>query len=171
MRTFRSLSEAEAYILSKVRIAVGIAQRKAFTEFNRFVFMYYGEWQPAVYERTRQLLRALSKSDVYGSGNGFGADIYYDVGKMDYSRKNLHKIQRNGKWMHPYVPGVYTSDGVFINHGDAGKVLANAAHGKHGRKNGDVAGTAIWDEPMAILASRYKTIFRQAFEEAGLPVK
>lgn len=170
MRTFRSLGEMESFLLGKVKMAVEFAQRKAFTEFNRYVHLYYDKWQPQVYERTRQLLRSLSQTTIYGTGKGYGGAIYYDVNKMDYSRKNLHKIRHNGMWKHPYVHGVYSSDGKFINHGIPHLVLESAAHGVHPVKGGGVQGVAIWDEPMRVLESRYKEIFKQAFNDAGLHV-
>lgn len=171
MITFRSLDEAKAYILGKMRTAVGLVEERVYIIINRFVKQYYAEWSPSVYERTYQLYSALKKSGVYGAGNGFGADVFLDEGSLDYGVKNLHGNPVTGGYRHPFIRHgwVVSPTGQFTHPtGNAGMVLEAAAHGSHG---GYKPGVAIWDEPVAILQSQYMSLFKKAFHDAGLPVK
>lgn len=167
--TFNSLDALKNYILSRSGVAIKIAQEKVFSLIEDFLLKYYSEFSPEVYERTYQLLCSLVKTEVVSTGNGWVAEVYFDVGSLNYQTKGLHGHPVDGGFEHPYVRGVVTSDGIFQNSkGDAEKTFAAAAHGSHG---GYISGTAIWDDPMKILNREAYHMLKQALIDAGIPVR
>ena len=139
-----------------------------FLIINRFVKEYYAEFSPAVYERTYQLFRSLVKTDVRSTGNGWVAEVYFDASMLDYQIKHLTKWPTNGGYMNPFN-GAISSDGSFPNpKGSADLVLQSAAHGSHG---GYTSGTAIWDEPLAILNTEAINILKRELIAAGIPIR
>ena len=167
--TFDSSAALESYILSRSGVAIKMAQEKVFRLIEDYILKYYSEFDPAVYERTYQLLCSLVKTAVVSTGNGWVAEIYFDASTLDYHIKHLHGQPVDGGYRHPYVPHVVTPDGTFQNSkGDAGKVLESAAHGSHG---GYTSGTAIWDDPMKILNKEAYSMLKKALLDAGIPVR
>ena len=100
--TFNSMEELKNYILSKSQSAVRVAQEEVYGIIHKFVKQYYSEYDPSVYERTYQLLRSLVKTDVISTGNGWEAQIYFDIGALDYTIKTFTKPSY-------YWDGVYHS--------------------------------------------------------------
>lgn len=166
--TFDSLEALKSYILSKSGVAIKMAQEKVFRLIEDYILKYYTEFDPAVYERTYQLLCSLVKTAVVSTGNGWVAEVYFDASTLDYHIKHMTKVKVDGGYMNPYNH-VITSNGVFQNSkGDANKVLESAAHGSHG---GYTSGTAIWDDPMKILNKEAYNMLKKALIDAGIPVK
>ena len=147
-------------------------QENVYQIINRFVKEYYSEYTPGdyhkqlqidndrlgkptyasmyVYERTYQLYQSLVKSRVVRSGNGFKAEVYFDADRLDYYFKLVNGEQVHNKgWSEE-------------------KTLESAAHGYHG---GLIAGTAIWDEPIAILDQQSNEMLKRELIKAGIPLK
>lgn len=148
--TFNSLDALESYILSQSAVALRHAQVEVFNIIDKFLMNYYSEFSPEVYQRTQQLLHSLVKSDIKSTGNGWVAEVYFDVGLLDYSMKTINGVK---------VPNKGWSEA---------KTLSAAAHGSHG---GWVSGTAIWDDPMKILDDKAIDILKNNLVAAGIPIK
>lgn len=148
--TFDSTDALKNYILPKCAIAIRYAQMEIFNIIDKFLMNYYGEFSPEVYQRTQQLLHSLVKSDIKSTGSGYEAEVYFDVGLLDYSMKTINGIT---------VPNKGWSEE---------KTLSAAAHGSHG---GWVSGTAIWDDPMEIIDSKAIEILKKHLIAAGIPLR
>lgn len=165
---FNSMGELKDYILSKSGTAVKLAQERVYQVIHRFVKEYYAEYSPEVYERTYQLFRSLVKSEVKSTGNGWVAEVYFDIGMLDYQIKHLTKWPTDGGYMNPYN-GDISSDGSFPNpSGSAQKTMEAAARGEHG---GYKVGTAIWTDPLLLLYKDGYNMLKRALVDAGIPVK
>ena len=102
------------------------------------------------YERTYQLYKSLVKSRVTYSKNGYKAEVYFDADRLDYYFKLVNGEQVHNKgWSEE-------------------KTLESAAHGYHG---GQIKGTAVWDEPIAILNQQGNELLKKALIDAGIPLK
>lgn len=148
--TFHSMDELKRYILSRSNTAIKLAQERIYLVIHKFVKEYYAEYSPVLYERTYQLFRSLVKTDVKSTINGWVAEVYFDVDRLDYYMKKI-----NGQ----EVPNKGWSEE---------KTLSAAAHGSHG---GKVSGTAIWDEPLRILNKQGYDMLKKALIDAGIPVR
>ena len=148
--TFETVDALESYILSRINVAIQEAQAKVYEVIHEFVKKYYAEYSPSMYERTYQLYNSLVKSEIKQSGNGYTAEIYFDVGLLDYHMKRIHGIE---------VPNKGWSEE---------KTLSAAAHGSHG---GWVSGTAIWDEPLKKLNVESYAMLKQMLIDAGIPLR
>lgn len=148
--TFDSVDELKNYILSRSAIAIRYAQVEIFNIIDKFLMQYYSEFSPVVYERTQQLLHSLVKSDIKSTGDGWIAEVYFDVGLLDYSIKYINGIA---------VPNKGWSEE---------KTLSAAAHGSHG---GWTSGTAVFDDPLKILDAKAIDILKKHLIAAGIPIK
>ena len=168
--TFNSFGELKNYILSKSQIAIRVAQEEVYGIIYKFVKQYYSEYDPSVYERTYQLLRSLVKTEVVPTDNGWEAQIYFDIGALDYTIKTFTKPEYywDETYHSPFCSATST-DGVFENpKGSGQKVVESAMHGKHG---GKASGTAIWDESKRILDREAINILKKWLERYGIPLK
>lgn len=148
--TFNSVDELKSYILSHSASAVGMAQERVFQVIDRFVKQYYAEFSPEMYERTYQFYRSLVKTDIISTGNGWVAEVYFDVDALDYAMKRVNGIERPNKgWSEQ-------------------KTLDAAMAGSHG---GYTGGTPIWEYSIAILSQEAYHILKRALIDAGIPVK
>lgn len=166
--TFDSIEALKSYILSKSQVAIQKAQEQIYQVIDRFVKEYYAEYSPIVYERTYQLYRSLVKSEIIYTGNGWEAQVYFDISMLDYQIKQLHGNPVDGGYMNPYN-GAISPDGTFSNpKGSAELVMESAAHGSHG---GWAGGTAIWDDPIAILNVEAYNILKRMLISEGIPIR
>lgn len=172
MATFKNIEEIKQDIIRKSESAIRVMQEKVYSIIDRFVKEYYAEYTPGdahkqlekynaslgkftfassyTYERTYQLYQSLVKSRVTRSGNGFKAEVYFDADRLDYYFKLVNGEQVHNKgWSEE-------------------KTLESAAHGYHG---GQIAGTAIWDEPIAILDQQANEMLKKELIKAGIPLK
>ena len=149
--TFNSIDALKNHILSRCEEAIKNAQLEIHAIIDRFLMQYYAEFDPSLYERTYQLLHSLVKSDVKSTGNGYEAEVYFDVSMLDYSVKTLKGI---GTWAN--------------KNWSEEKTLSAAAHGSHG---GWVSGTAIWDDPMKIIDATAIEILKKHLIAAGIPLR
>lgn len=145
MPTFNTTEALKKEILRRSRNGIEIAQNQVYELIGRFLNQYYNEFTPVQYERTYQLLRSLVKSKVVSTGNGWEAEVYFDVSALKYM---------TGKW-------------------DGDQVFRVAAHGIHPvrrDRGGPVGGTAIWNDPIMLLDARAIEILKQSLIAAGIPV-
>lgn len=68
------------------RDAIEIAQNKIFDVIDKWLIIYYLEYDPIEYERTRQFLHSLVRSDIQGSGDGWTATVYFDYSALQYKK-------------------------------------------------------------------------------------
>ena len=166
--TFDSIDALKSYILSRSKVAIQKAQEQVYQVIDRFVKEYYAEYSPEVYESTYQLYRSLVKSEIVQSGNGWVANVYFDLDSLDYQIKHFTRYPVSGGYMNPFNLDI-SPDGTFPNpDGSAEKVMESAAHGRHG---GKAHGTAIWDEPIALLNTEAYNILKRMLIDSGIPVK
>ena len=151
--TFDSIDALKNYILSRSEIAIKNAQLEIHAIIDRFLMQYYSEYDPSLYERTYQLLHSLVKSDVKSTGNGWTAEVYFDVSMLDYSVKTLKGI---GTWANKNWSEQTT--------------LENAMTGAlpHG---GYASGTPIWTESMNIIDAKAIEILKKHLIAAGISLK
>ena len=147
---FRSEEEIKSYIMSRIKNSVAMSEKKAHEIINNFLKQYYSEFSPSVYERTYQRLHSLVKSEVASTGNGYKAEIYFDISKLDYSMKLV-----NGK----QVPNKGWSEE---------KTLEAAMTGSHG---GYSFGTPIWTESETMLNANMINILKQYLISSGIPIR
>ena len=138
-------------LVKKTKTAVAIAQPEVYDEFQEALDQYYGEFSPRLYIRTYQLKNSLRRSPIRPIGNGHEADVYYNPAGLNYVMG--HVLLRNGEY------GWNTWSGV--------EVFESAAHGSHG---GYKSGTAIWDEPYAVINATARSILAKACRAAGIPI-
>lgn len=161
--TFNSLDELKNYILSRSQVAIEQAQEKVAMIINHFLTEYYREFEPEVYVRTYQLLRSLIKSDVKCTGNGWYAEVYFDLSALDYSTR---VVPAQFAW----ASGDNTYHRQPWNGGNTAWVLGTAMTGglPHG---GYTGGTAIWTESMKVLNKEAIKILKEKLIAAGVPVR
>lgn len=161
--TFDSLDELKNHILSQSQVAIELAQEKVANIINHFLTEYYREFEPEVYVRTYQLLRSLIKSDVAYTGNGWVAEIYFDISALDYSTR---VVPAQFSW----ASGDNTYHRQPWTDANTAWVLNTAMTGgsPHG---GYAGGTAIWTESMKILNKQAIKILKEKLIAAGVPVR
>lgn len=162
--TFNSMDELKNYILSHSKVAVERARDKVYKIIDGFLKEYYSEFTPDVYVRTKQLLNSLVKTNVKHVKNGWVAEVYFDIEKLDYSTR--------------IVPSMFTPwakpENTFHREGWTKEndewVLKTAMTGSkpHG---GYKEGTAIWTESMKVLTKDKIQILKKALIDAGIPVR
>lgn len=159
---FDSIEALKNHILSCSKVAVEIARDKVYSVISECLEQFYSEFKPDVYVRTEQLLRSLVKDRVVSTGNGWEAEVYFDIELLDYSTR----IVPDGKSWSPN--NTYHRD-AWTKENDKW-VLETAMQG--GKPHGGYAeGTQIWTESMNWLTKEKLEIFRQALTAAGIPIK
>ena len=148
--TFNSVEALKSYILQHSATAIKLAQERVYLIIDRFVKQYYAEFTPETYERTYQLFKSLVKSDIISTGNGWVAEVYFDLEALDSAMKRINGVE---------VPNKGWSEE---------KTLEAAAHGSHG---GWIEGTAIWDEPLSILNTEAYNILKRSLIDAGISIR
>lgn len=158
MPTFKTTSEMENYIKSKMQVALVKTQDKIHEVIEKYIAQFYGEWSPEYYERTYQLFNSLVRTECVSTGNGYTISVYLDADRMNHSKKFINMEGR-----------IFSG----ANQGwDEKTILSTAATGakSHG---GWVSGTKIWTDPMKNELSKKQMIatLKKMLIEAGLPVK
>lgn len=85
---FNSEAELKKYILSRCEKAVAQAEKKIYRLIEEHVKRFYGEYDPIMYKRTLQFYKGLVASDVISTGNGYEAEVYFDMSKMNHPRED-----------------------------------------------------------------------------------
>lgn len=153
--TFKSTNELKSYLLSKMQPAISIVEEKIYQVIDKVLAQWYGEYDPVVYERTKQLLHSLVKSDIKSTSNGYEAEVYFDATQLDYSFKYL-----NGqKYQHQGASGE--------------EVLQAAMNGGHGAVGWKIAATTtpIWDKSIGLISAEVYDFIKQALILEGIPIK
>ena len=152
---FKSEKELKDFLLKKCRSALIKSQEQVYQIIDRFVKEFYAEYSPEVYQRTYQLYRSLVKSDITPSGNGYKAQVYFDLSSLDYvtgERPTGEQVMEAAKqgW-----------------HGAVGEI-----------PNGDgrefkyiIGGTSIWNDPKEILDAEAINILKKMLISEGVPIK
>lgn len=145
---FKNEAQLKNFLLAKCKNALVKSQEQIYRIIDRFVKKFYADYDPVLYERTNQLLNSLVKSEIISTGNGFEAQVYFDLDSLNY----VTGAQPSGK-----------------------QVMDAAAYGGHGAEglrvvSGDT-GVSIWDDPMQILSTEAIEILREMLISEGIPIK
>ena len=169
---FDNMDEIEKYVMEQAKDSLLDVQNEVYKIIDKFVKQYYSEFTPKFYERTLQLYKSLVKSEIKKYGNGYIAEIYFDLGMLDYSIKHFtHWVTDDGLYYNPFNPSSFSSDGSFFNRNHSEeKTLSSAMVGSlpHG---GKVGGTAIWIESIREIHSKFVPLFKEELIRHGIPVR
>lgn len=144
---FKSEAELKAFVLKKCKNALAKSQQQVYQIIDRFVKEFYAEFSPEMYERTYQLYRSLVKSEVVATGNGYEAQVYFDLSSLDYvtgSRPSGEQVMGAAEW---------------------------GRHGAMGLATADFKGTSVWHEPLTILDTQAIEILKRMLISEGIPIK
>lgn len=144
--TFKNEKELERFILKKCKSALLNTQEEVYKIIKKFLYQFYGEYDPVVYERTYQFLQSLVQSRIVSDGKGYKAEVYFN---LDYA----------------YSTGANPSGEQVMQAADFGR------HGAMGLMVADFKGTSVWHEPLEILdATAIKMLVDMLIAE-GIPIK
>lgn len=144
---FKNEKQLETFLMKKSRLALLKAQDKVYGIIKRFVYQFYNEYDPTVYERTRQLLESLVQSRIVSDGKGYKAEIYFDLNSLNYttgSQPSGEQVMQAAEW---------------------------GRHGAMGLAVADFKGTSIWHEPLEILDAQAINILVDMLRAEGIPIK
>lgn len=145
---FKNEKQLKNFLLEKCRNAVIQSQEKIYQILDMFVKEFYADYDPVMYERTYQLYRSLVKTDVYLIGNGYEAEVYFDLSSLNY------------------VTGAKPS---------GEQVMSAAAYGGHGADGLRVvsgnSGADIWNNVIPVLSTEAIEILKEELIAQGVPIK
>lgn len=144
--TFKNEKELERFILKKCRSALLKAQEEVYKIIKKFLYQFYNEYDPVVYERTYQFLQSLVQSRIVSDGKGYKAEVYFN---LDYGYETASKPS-------------------------AEQVMGAADFGRHGAMGlavADFKGTSVWHEPLEILDAKAIGILVDMLRAEGIPIK
>ena len=144
---FKNEQQLKSFLLAKCKNALIKSQEQVYQIIDRFVKEFYVEFTPELYERTYQLYRSLVKSDIVQDGNGYKAEVYFDLSSLDY------------------VTGARPS---------GEQVMQAAEYGRHGAMGlafANFKGTLIWYEPKEILNAEAINILVRMLKSEGIHIK
>lgn len=144
---FKSESEIRNFLLEKCRNALIKTQEQVYQIIDRFVKEFYAEFSPEMYERTYQLYRSLVKSDIVSTGNGYEAQVYFDLSSL------------------VYTTGASPSGEQVMGAAEWGR------HGAMGLAVADFKGTSIWHEPKQIIDAEATNILKRMLIAEGIPIR
>lgn len=145
---FKNQKQLESFLMKQSRQALLKAQDKVYGIIKQFVYKFYNDYDPELYERTYQLLESLVQSRIISDGKGYKAEVYFDVSGLNY------------------VTGRNPS---------GEQVMAAAAEGGHGAQglrvvDGDT-GVSIWNDPIQRLNAEAINILVDMLRAEGIPIK
>lgn len=147
----------EDYIMDGLYKTVESGRNKVYQVIHLALEKYYGEYTPQFFKRTEQVLNSLVVSDVVSTGNGYKAEIYFNLGALNHP--DIFTYTKNGK--------EYKMDGSWDENRILNSVMLSGTHG--GLKN--VKGTAVWTESMKVLDSAFINFLKKELIANGIPVK
>ncbi len=150
-------AQLKSVLLSKIKSAVVQAEEKVHRTIDSCLQQFYNEFTPDEYIRTKQLLHSLVRSGVKQVGNGFEAEVYFDVGKLNYEQ-GVMPLQ------HTSEHGMY-GWATWSNQTVLDVAMTSAL--PHG---GYASGTAIWTESMNRMGNVLK-LLEQELRKQGIPMK
>ena len=156
---FKNEKELEKFLLQKCKTAVLGTEQKVHNIIDKCLKEFYAQFKPDEYIRTEQLLHSLVKSDVKKVGNGYEAEVYFDVDGLNYP-KGETELQSGRKGYANW---------------DKDTILDVVMTGSYsGLPHGGYAeGTAIWEKSQATITTLggvYEMIERE-LQAIGVPVK
>ena len=152
---FKNKKQLEDFLLAKCKGAVVQAEEKVHRIIDDCLKQFYGEFSPDEYIRTEQLLHSLVRSGVKTTANGFEAEVYFDVGSLNYQTGHIA-----------------TQHGTGYATWDAETVLRVAMTGDYGGlpHGGYEGGTAIWTESLRRLGDIFE-LLKQELIAQGISIK
>lgn len=138
---FKNEAQLQNFLLTKCKNAVVSAEEKIHQVIDNCLKQFYSEFSPDEYIRTEQLLHSLVRSGIKSSGNGFEAEVYFDVGSLNYV---------TGSWSAEKVLDVAMTDSL--------------PHGRY------ASGTAVWSVSQEKLGNIYE-LLEQELKAQGIPIK
>lgn len=153
---FKNEKQLKDFLLAKCKSAVIQAEEKVHRIIDGCLKQFYSEFNPDEYIRTRQLLHSLVRSGVKTTTNGFEAEVYFDVGALNYEQGLVLLQSGNYGWAE----------------WDAETVLRVAMTGDYGGlpHGGYEGGTAIWTESLKRLGDIWN-LLEQELRAQGIPIK
>lgn len=143
---FKNEAQLKSFLLKKCQSALIKAQEKVYKILDLYMQRFYADYDPELYERTYQLLHSLVKSDIHSTGNGYEAEVYFDLGYIYDTGANP-----SGK-----------------------QVMDAAAYGGHGAQGLLVVyggGEDTWHTPKGILDAKAIEILKNMLIAEGIPIK
>lgn len=153
-------AQLEKMLMQKCRATVLAVEQKVHNIIDRCLRQFYAQFEPEEYKRTEQLLHSLVKGDVKKVGNGYEAEVYFDVSRLNYEQgvMELKHTPEHGMY------GWATWDGETVLR------VAMESDVPHG---GYAKGTAIWTKSMSTiqtLGGVQKMIENELIAQ-GIPIK
>lgn len=162
MATFKNINDIEKDILEKAQRGIGNVRDDVYKVIDKHLLNYYGEYNPELYLRTSRLLNSLVKTNVIRSGNQIKAEVYFDLGALNYSSHPTILMRVSDMKMRS-TRKEYTVSAQ----ADPAKTLESAMEGGHG---GAYTGTPIWYESMAELKDITALIVKE-LRSMGISIK
>ena len=144
---FKNEKELEKFLMKKCRQALLKAQDKVYGIIKQFVYKFYAEYDPVVYERTYQLLKSLVQSRIVSDGKGYKVEVYFNLDSLNYTtgaKPSGEQVMQAAEW---------------------------GRHGAMGLAVADFKGTSIWHEPLAKLDAEAISILVDMLRAEGIPIK
>lgn len=139
-------------VLNKMPKAIVAVQNRVHDVCTKFLNVFYGEYEPSVAIRTYQVFNSLVKSDIRRIGNGYEADVYFDLSALNhpvsYTGQNGMTVNRN-----------YSESAIMSS------VMIGSTHG------GAVGGTPVFTEADAQVAANARQWLAQELRAAGIPIR
>lgn len=155
---FKNEKQLETFLLQKCKAAVAGTEQKVHDIIDKSLQQFYNEFEPEEYIRMGQLLHSLVKSGVKKVGNGYEAEVYFDVEGIHY---------QNG-W-------VETKSGYGYANWDKDTILDVVMTGSYSGKphGGRASGTAIWTESQSAINALGGVIemLERELRMIGVPIK
>jgi hypothetical protein len=86
---FKNQKQLEGFLMKKCQEAVAGTEQKVHDIIDRCLQQFYNEFDPDEYIRTGQLLHSLVKSGVKKVGNGYEAEVYFNVDGIHYQNGQI----------------------------------------------------------------------------------
>ena len=87
---FKNEEQLKSYVLSKCEKAIAKTEQKVHRTIDATLNKFYSEFEPDEYIRTGQLLHSLVRSGIKATGSGFEAEVYFDVGMLNYQNGQMY---------------------------------------------------------------------------------
>lgn len=152
---FKSESQFKKFILMKCKNAITSAENKIYKVIDEHLNMFYGEYSPTEYIRTQQLLHSLVRTGIKQVGNGYEAEVYFDVSKLNYPNPALGQS------------GVYHNADL-----SSDEILSMTMEGSNGGSHGGWRdGTHIWNDSMFFLGGDIMKLLLDELRAQGIPIR
>lgn len=148
---FKNQKELERFIMNQSRQALLKAQDKVYAIIQKYLDQFYAEYDPHEggkfgYDRTKQFLNSLVKSQIIPDGTGYKAEVYFDLNYI-------------------YDTGANPTGEQVMQAADYGR------HGAMGLNVADFKGTSVWHESLGELNAKAIDMLVNMLKAEGIPVK